>query len=33
MRNLEVTLIQRELAWEQPADNRRQIGEEIAALS
>jgi omega-amidase len=26
MRNLAVTLIQCELAWEQPADNRRQIG-------
>jgi len=29
MRNLAVTLIQCELAWEQPADNRRQIGEII----
>lgn len=30
MRNLNVTLIQCELAWEQPADNRLQIGEIIA---
>lgn len=32
MRNLNVTLVQCELAWEQPEDNRRQIGEIIAAL-
>lgn len=32
MRNLAVTLIQCELAWEQPADNRRQIGEIIDKL-
>jgi predicted amidohydrolase len=31
MRNLTVTLIQCELAWEQPEDNRRQIGAIIAA--
>lgn len=29
MRNLAVTLVQCELAWEQPGDNRRQIGEMI----
>jgi predicted amidohydrolase len=32
MRNLAVTLIQCELAWEQPADNRRQIGALIDQL-
>lgn len=32
MRDLTVTPIQCELAWEQPADNRRHIGEIIAAL-
>jgi predicted amidohydrolase len=32
MRNLNVTLIQCELAWEQPDDNRRQIGEIIDGL-
>ncbi|MEE4146841.1 MAG: amidohydrolase [Halieaceae bacterium] len=32
MRDLSTTLIQCELAWEQPADNRRQIGEIIAGL-
>jgi omega-amidase len=32
MRNLEVTLIQCELAWEQPADNHRQIGALIDQL-
>ncbi len=32
MRNLNVSLIQCELAWEQAEDNRRQIGEELAAL-
>lgn len=32
MRNLKVTLIQCELAWEQPEDNRRQIGEIIADM-
>jgi omega-amidase len=32
MRNLAVTLIQCELAWEQPADNRRQIGAIIDQL-
>lgn len=32
MRNLKVTLVQCELAWEQPEDNRRQIGEIIAGL-
>lgn len=32
MRNLAVTLIQCELAWEQPADNRRQIGEIVDKL-
>jgi omega-amidase len=31
MQDLTVTLVQRELAWEQPEDNRRQIGESIAA--
>jgi predicted amidohydrolase len=31
MRDLSVTLIQCELAWEQPGDNRRQIGDIIAA--
>jgi predicted amidohydrolase len=31
MQNLAVTLVQCELAWEQPADNRRQIGELIDA--
>jgi omega-amidase len=33
MRNLAVTLVQCELAWEQPADNRRQIGSIIEALA
>ena len=33
MRNLNVTLIQCELAWEQPADNRRQIGAIIDTLN
>ncbi len=32
MRDLSVTLIQCELAWEQPADNRRQIGDIIAGI-
>ena len=32
MQDLSITLIQRELAWEQPADNRRQIEEAIAGL-
>ena len=32
MQNLNVTLIQCELAWEQPEDNRRQIGAIIAGL-
>jgi len=32
MRDLNLTLIQCELAWEQPEDNRRQIGEVIAGL-
>jgi omega-amidase len=32
MRNLAVTLVQCELAWEQPADNRRQIGAIIDQL-
>jgi omega-amidase len=32
MRDLAVTLIQCELAWEQPADNRQQIGALINAL-
>jgi omega-amidase len=32
MRNLNVTLVQCELAWEQPQDNRRQIGEIIASV-
>lgn len=32
MQDLSVTLIQCELAWEQPEDNRRQIGEIIAGL-
>ena len=32
MRDLSVTLIQCELAWEQPADNRQQIGDIIAGL-
>jgi len=32
MRDLSATLIQCELAWEQPRDNRQQIGEIIAAL-
>ena len=32
MRDLTVTLFQCELAWEAPEDNRRQIGEQIAAL-
>jgi predicted amidohydrolase len=32
MQDLNVTLIQCELAWEQPADNRRQIGDIIATL-
>jgi omega-amidase len=33
MQNLAVTLIQCELAWEQPDDNRRQIGEIIEGLA
>ena len=33
MRNLNVTLVQCELAWEQPEDNRRQIGEIIAGVA
>jgi len=33
MRDLSVTLIQCELAWEQPEDNRRQIGEISAGLA
>ncbi|MEH6635619.1 MAG: amidohydrolase [Halioglobus sp.] len=33
MRNLDVTLIQCELAWENPPDNRRQIGAIIARAS
>ncbi len=32
MRDLSVTLIQCELAWEQPGDNRKQIGDLIAGL-
>ena len=32
MRDLSVTLVQCELAWEQPADNRQQIGEIVAGL-
>jgi omega-amidase len=32
MQNLKVSLVQRQLAWEQPADNRRQISDTIAAL-
>ena len=32
MQDLSITLIQRELAWEQPADNRRQVEEAIAGL-
>jgi len=32
MQNLAVTLVQCELAWEQPADNRRQIGDMIDKL-
>ena len=32
MRNLNVTLVQCKLVWEQPADNRQQIGEIIAGL-
>jgi omega-amidase len=32
MQNLAVTLVQCELAWEQPADNRRQIGAIVEAL-
>lgn len=32
MQDLSVTLMQRELAWEQPADNRRQIEAAIAGL-
>jgi predicted amidohydrolase len=32
MRDLSVTLIQTELAWEQPADNRRQMSDIIEAL-
>jgi predicted amidohydrolase len=32
MQNLNVTLVQCELAWEQPADNRAQIGEIIAGV-
>ena len=32
MQDLSITLMQRELAWEQPADNRRQIEEAIAGL-
>jgi predicted amidohydrolase len=33
MRDLSVTLIQCELAWEQPSDNRQQIGDTIAGLT
>jgi omega-amidase len=33
MRDLSVTLIQCELAWEQPRDNRQQIGEMVASLA
>jgi len=33
MQNLAVTLIQRELAWEQPADNRKQMGTVIDELN
>ena len=32
MQDLSITLIQRELAWEQPADNRRQIEQTITGL-
>ncbi len=32
MQDLSITLMQRELAWEQPADNRQQIEEAIAGL-
>lgn len=32
MRNLSVTLVQCELAWEQPEDNRRQIGEILSGV-
>jgi len=32
MRDLTVTLLQCELAWEDPEDNRRQIGEDLAGL-
>ena len=32
MQNLIVSLVQRQLAWEQPSDNRQQIGEAVAAL-
>ena len=32
MQDLSITLMQRELAWEQPADNRRQVEEAIAGL-
>lgn len=33
MRNLDAALVQCELAWEQPGDNRSQMGELIAALA
>lgn len=33
MRNLDIRLIQCELVWEQPEDNRRQIGEIIAGIT
>ena len=32
MQDMKVSLVQRQLAWEQPGDNRRQIGEAVAAL-
>jgi predicted amidohydrolase len=32
MQDLSITVIQRELAWESPADNRQQIGDAIAGL-
>lgn len=32
MQDLNVSLVQRQLAWEQPGDNRRQIGEAVAEL-
>lgn len=32
MQDLSITLMQRELAWEQPADNRRQIEDAVAGL-